>query len=68
MQQKKEKFHKKPPFSPCNYNNKSTKLNGQKPNMCFRCGLEDNFIAKFTKMDILDEKVHKNTKNPKTHA
>ena len=64
----KEKGYKKLPFNPRNSNNKSNEQNGWKPNTCFRCGLEDNFITSFPKLDTLDKKVQCNTENPKTCA
>ena len=36
--------------------------------MCFRCGLEDYFIANYPEPDTLDKKVHQNTEKPKTHV
>ena len=32
---------------------------------CFRCGLEDHFIANCPKPETSDKKVHWNTENPK---
>ena len=40
-QKLKGKGYNKPPFNPCNSNNRRNKSNGQKPNTCFRCVLED---------------------------
>ena len=42
--------------------------NSQKPHTCFRCGLEDHFIAYFTKPDNSDKKVHWSTENHKTRV
>ena len=39
--------------------------NSWKPNTCFRCGLEDHFIAIFPKPDTSNKKVHWNMKQPK---
>ena len=50
-QQWKVKAITKPPFNPRNSNNKRNECNGRKPNMCFRCGSEYHFIAKFPKQD-----------------
>ena len=66
--QQKEKGYEKPPFIPRNYNNNHNERNSQKPNTCFRCRLEDNFIADRPNPDNLDNKVHWNTENHKTHA
>ena len=66
--QRKYKDHKKSPFSPRNSNNKRTEHNGLKPNMFFRCGLEDSFIVKFPKLDTSEKKLFWCTKNHKTRA
>ena len=58
----------KPPFNSHNSNNKCNGCNGRKPNNCFRCGLEDHFIANFLKPDTLDNEVQRNTEKPKTRA
>ena len=36
-------------FSLCNPKNKRTKRNNLRPNMLFRCGSKDHWIADFTK-------------------
>ena len=65
---KRKKEYMKPPFNSRNSDNKSKECNVQKPNMCFRCGLEDHLIEFFRKQDTLDKKVHWSTENPKTPA
>ena len=65
---KKEKGYKKPPFNSRNSNNKQNQLNYHKPNTCFRCGSEDNFIANCPRRVTWDKKVQWNTENPKACA
>ena len=67
-QQRKDKGHNKPPFNSCKYNNKRTRHNSRKPNMCLRCGSEYHFIANFLKLDTLDRKIQWNTEKPKKCA
>ena len=67
-QHRKDKGHNKSSFNSRNSNNKRTESKSQKPNMCFRCVLEDNCIANCLKQDTLENKVHWNTENPKTCA
>ena len=43
-------------------------VTSSKPNTCFRCVLDDHFIANFPKLDTLDKKVHWNTEKPKNCA
>ena len=56
------------PFNPQNSYKKYNEHNSQKPNMCFRCGLEDHFIANFSKPGISNKKVHWNKEKHKTCA
>ena len=67
-QQRKDKGHKKSPFNSRNSKNERTEKNGQKPNTCFRCGLEDHSIENCPKLDTSDNKFHRNTENPKNCA
>ena len=64
-QQQNQKGYKKPPFNPLNSNNKYNEHNGPKPNTCFRCGLEDHFIVKFSKPETSDRRFYWNTEKPK---
>ena len=50
-QQQNGKLYKKPLFNPRKYNNKRNKCNSWKPDTCFKCGLQDHFIANFPKPD-----------------
>ena len=61
----KGKGYKKQLFNPHNYNNKNIEHSGQKPNTCFRCGKEDNFISNCPEPDTSDKKFHWNMKNLK---
>ena len=63
-----EKGYKKSSFNSRNSNNKCTERNGQKSNLCFICGLEDQFIKNCQKPDTSDKKTHWNTEKTKTHA
>ena len=64
----RKKGYKKPLFNPWNSNNKRNERNSCKSNTCFRCGLDDHFVANFPKPDTLDMKVHWNMENSKTCA
>ena len=66
--QQEEKGYNKPPFNPRNYNNKRDERNSRKPNTCFRCGLEDHFIANCAKPDTSYNKFHWNMEKPKICA
>ena len=64
----RKKGYKKPPFNPHKSNNKHTECNGQRTNICFRCGSEDHFIANFLRPDTSDKLFHWNTEKPKARA
>ena len=49
-------------------NNMYIERNSGRPTTCFRCVSEDHFIANLPKPETSDEKVHWNTKDPKTRA
>ena len=60
----KENGCNKTPLNSRNSNNERNECNGWKPNKCFRCGLEDNFILNCPRTDTSDNKVNKNTEKP----
>ena len=53
-QQRNVKGYNKPPFNPCNSNNKRNEHSSPKPNTCFIFGSEDHSIANCPKPDTLE--------------
>ena len=62
---RKYKGNNKSPFNSRNSNNKCTECNSLKPNMCFRCELEDHLIANCPTPYTLENKVRWNMENNK---
>ena len=56
-QQRQGKGNKKSSSSFNSHKNKSNECDNINPNMCFRCGSEDHYIADYTRPEILENKV-----------
>ena len=54
-----DKVHKESLFNLCNYYNKHTKRNSQKPNICSQNGSDDQFIVNFPKQTLWIQKFTK---------